>query len=857
MIAIKNNMISYSNTVHTTSSLFLLVVLFFVSFSLKAQPYILRGIIYDAEEKELTLPMAHIIPDCESNKGTASNDKGEYYIELQSKECDVKFLYVGYQTQTKKITFTGSKVITLDIYLQHESSLLNEVKITQQRYEVKKDESTSSVAYVPQRKIEEHNITSLDNAFGQVGGLIVVDNEPQMRGGSGFSSGMGSRVMIMMDEMPVMRVDAGRPAWNLIPMENIEQIEVLKGAASVLYGSSAITGAINVRTAYPKGKPQTKLILYNGFYSRPSLDYRCSWLKGSTPLTYGANVSHSRKIKRFDLVLSAEYAHDDGFTGQELSIDSTLKNPDAYKKIVKEERLRFNFGTRYRFKTEGLFAGLNGNLLYAQNTMTHFWLNADSGMYRAFPGGLTETDNLMFFLDPYVKYFSKKNSSHSFKSRVMYSDNKATNNQDSKSEMYYFEYQYSKTFKNAGDLQLHSGAVGQFARSIGNVFAGIRDTNTILKPKYSANAAVYTQLEKRFLRKKNLILLGGGRYEYYQIFEQFGYITKDSLTGNYVEAKPVFRAGLNYNIVKTFTFIRSSFGMGYRFPSIGERYLTTKVGNYGFYPNPDLKSETSWNVELGVQQMFKLYNFKGFIDVAGYYQRYDNYVEFFLGPWLTREQELIPLKRYGFKFFNTGPARIVGVDLSIGGEGKMGDHVTYTLLFNYAYTNPKVLDTGFVFTTTATKAYNYINTSSDTTGYIMKYRIEHILKTDLDFKFFNLITLGLSAQYFSLMKNVDKFFYELDRYSSIAPRNVKNSNAPFPFDGLEEYRLIHDKGTWVFGLRAGVEYTNIKLALIINNLFNTEYSLRPMCPEPTRMTTLQLVYKFTEGEPFFAKKNKI
>ncbi|OQA93341.1 MAG: Vitamin B12 transporter BtuB precursor [Bacteroidetes bacterium ADurb.Bin234] len=833
-----------------------LFIIFLVIISTQAytQPYILKGCIYDADDKKMTLPLTNIVPLCDKNKGTASDDEGKYYLELNSIECDVDFLFLGYQKQTKKISFKGSKIITLDIYLKADNTMLSEIKVTEKRYDLKKDESTSSVSYVSQRKLEESNITTLNNAFDQVGGLIVVDNEPQMRGGSGFSSGLGSRVMIMMDEMPVLRVDAGRPAWNLIPMENVEQIEVLKGAASVLYGSSAITGAINVRTAYPKGKPSTKAVLYNGFYSRPKADYRCSWPEGTIPLTYGASLTHARKIRKFDLVLSAEYAKDDGFVGQELSVDSTLKNPDAYQKIMKEERIRFNLGTRYRIK-DNMFAGINGNLLYSHHHMTHFWLSADSGMYRTYPGSLTEIKDLMFFVDPYFKYYTKNESSHSLKTRFMYSDNWATNNQDSKSEMYYLDYQFSKKFKKAGDLQLFAGVVGQFARSQGNVFAGVRkDSTQPLLPKYAANGALYTQLEKRFLKKKNLIVLGGARYEYFQIFETFGHFTKDSASGNYVEAKPVFRAGVNYNIVPTFTFFRASFGMGYRFPSIGERYLTTKVGNYGFYPNPDLKSETSWNVELGIQQMFKLLNFKGFIDVAGYYQRYNNYVEFFLGPWLTREQELNPLKRYGFKFFNTGPARIAGVDLSVGGEGKMGKQVKYTLLINYAYSNPKVLDTGFVFTETATKAYTYINTSSDTNGQIMKYRIEHILKADLDFKFFDMFSIGVSTQFYSLMKNVDKFFYELDRYSSIAPRNVRNSNAPFPFDGLENYRLTHDKGTWVFALRAGVEVSNVKFSVIVNNLFNKEYSLRPMCPESPRVTILQLVYKYTEGEPFFPKR---
>ena len=52
-------------------------------------------------------------------------------------------------------------------------------------------------------------------------GVAVVDNEPQIRGGSGFSSGMGSRVLILLDDIPFLRPDAGRPMWSFIPMEGI------------------------------------------------------------------------------------------------------------------------------------------------------------------------------------------------------------------------------------------------------------------------------------------------------------------------------------------------------------------------------------------------------------------------------------------------------------------------------------------------------------------------------------------------------------------------------------------------------------------------------------------------------------
>jgi hypothetical protein len=176
--------------------------------------------------------------------------------------------------------------------------------------------------------------------------------------------------------------------------------------------------------------------------------------------------------------------------------------------------------------------------------------------------------------------------------------------------------------------------------------------------------------------------------------------------------------------------------------------------------------------------------------------------------------------------------------------------------FAYTYSNPKILDTSFVFAETPTKRYNYNNTSSNDTGQIMKYRLEHVLKADLSFTIFDIFSIGASAQYFSLMRNVDMFFYSYDRFSPIASELIKNSKSPFPFDGLYDYREAHNKGTTIFGLYTSVEMWNVRLSLIVSNLLNKEYSLRPMCPESPRVTTLQLMYKFTEGEPFFPKRKK-
>jgi outer membrane receptor protein involved in Fe transport len=61
-----------------------------------------------------------------------------------------------------------------------------------------------------------------------VPGVVIVDEEPQIRAGSGFSYGAGSRVQVLVDNVPILSGDIGRPNWSFLPIENLEQVEVIK-----------------------------------------------------------------------------------------------------------------------------------------------------------------------------------------------------------------------------------------------------------------------------------------------------------------------------------------------------------------------------------------------------------------------------------------------------------------------------------------------------------------------------------------------------------------------------------------------------------------------------------------------------
>lgn len=740
--------------------------------------------------------------------GTVTDIDGNYQLELQKGTYTIFFSSIEYEKVSVEVSIGEETSKTLDIAMKLTAYDLKLTVITDSKYEQRFEESVSSIEVIKPSFIENKNATSMDKALEFVPGLTIVDNEPQIRGSSGFSSGLGSRVMIMVDGIPMMQGDAGRPVWNFLPIESVEQVEVVKGASSVIYGSSALNGAINVRTAYPKDKSHTKITLHTGIYSAPSRKYAKTW-SGFNPMIAGGSFIHSQQIDNFDLVLGGNIYKDEGYIGPvKDDTNNLMVNKGCY-----EQWTRFNFGTRIRSKKiKNLSYGLNGNFMSAKSAQAFYWDDADTNIYRPYPGALTNFKNKYFYLDPYFSYYSSNGASHTFKNRWSYTSGDADNDQSTKSNVIFNEYQFSKKFKTLNNLILTAGMMNMYITSTGKVFSGhLGEEGT----STSDNFAIYTQIEKKLFNRVTFLI--GGRWEYYKINE-------------HSESKPVFRVGANTQISGK-TYLRASFGQGYRFPSIGERYITTNVGNFGFYPNPDLKSESSWNTEIGIKKLYRINSFSGYFDACVFWEEYHNYVEFNASLWGT---DTLFSNNLGFKFLNTGKARVRGFDGSIAGEGNIFRNVNLGFLAGYTYSLPQSLDPNGVYyvntNRTPADSLTYIKSSSDTTNHILKYRIQHLAKLDINIGWKN-FTFGISGKFYSFMKNMDKFFYNFDR------PGMMNT-------GIVKYREEHNNPNIIWDARISFGLRNhLTFSLIMNNIFNTEYSLRPITIEPTRVTSLQIIYK--------------
>ncbi len=801
----------------------LIVSVLAIAPSVWAQNGVLKGHIIDDETKDPIIG-ANIVWVTDRTVGAATDIDGNFEMILPAGKQKIVFSYTGMASDTAVVNIKQDATVNVSLSMRDASKELGVVVVSAGKFEQKLEELTMSMEVLKPELIENKNTTSIETALEQTPGLTILDSEPQIRGGSGFNFGVGSRVGVLVDDLPVLVGDVGRAEWAFLPIENIEQVEIVKGASSVLYGSSALSGAINIRTAYPKSKPQTKVNIFSGLYSTPERP-EMKWWDNELPMYSGLNFFHSRKFDRIDVVVGGNFLYDHGFIGPPV-VDEFLQFDTITNEDVAERKGRINFNLRYRpKKIEGLSFGINGNFMRSKSNFSLVWEDADTAIYEAMGGTMTLTDQFMFYVDPFLTYYSKSGYRHSLKSRIFYVNNDNGNNQSNRSIVYFGDYQFQRKFENLEDLTLTAGLTGNYTHSYAELYAASGGPLNL-----SRNFAAYTQLDKKFWEL--LTASVGMRYEYFQINDQEFVV------------KPVFRSGFNFKAGKE-TYLRYSYGQGYRFPTIAEKFIRTSAGGMGVYPNPGLQPETSWNAEIGIKQGVKIWRFVGYLDIAGFWQEYSNAMEYVFAKWEKQGAY------YGFKFVNSGDIQVRGIDISLLGQGKFNEDFGMNLLAGYTFTKPVSLTPHEVYATDSSGAeISYVSSSIDTSNYILKYRFQHLAKADVEFTY-KKFAIGYSVRYYSYMQNIDKTFYKIDipaafpgvqsLYTGItAYRGDEFIPAPDPVTPDEIIIGPDKKGTTVMDMRVSCNISkSSKVAVVISNMLNREYSLRPLKIESPRTTAIQ------------------
>ena len=444
------------------------------------------------------------------------------------------------------------------------SYILEPVVVTGTRYQLPKNEISSSITVVDNKEIRQsHDVNVIRVLDNKVPGLFLNDNYV-MGFGVGASSagtinirGIGgspnTQVLVLIDGQPQFMGMFGHPIIDALSSSSVQRVEVIRGPASILYGSNAMGGTINIIS---KRIPNNKLVMnLSSFYGSYN--------------SLNAELNGGYQNKKFGFYVSLNNSKTDGHRRDS---NDGFRNSTGFAKI--------NYSINNEFRLS-----LDGNISKAK-----FY---DPGpVYAAAPNSYYD----------YLRSRGALSLFNSFKKvngalRFFYS----YGNHNFYDGWHSYDKMNGITFYQ--NVNLYKGII--FTGGIDYKNYGGKGTNPNipflkgLGTYYSNNeAAVYGLVRDSLFR--NLNLEAGLRYSKNSLFKAV--------------YTPQF--GITYSPVKTTTF-KGSIGEGFQNPTIVDLYLFPVA-------NANLKPEHIWNYELGIEQ--KLLDYRLDFELTAYYDEGDNII---------------------------------------------------------------------------------------------------------------------------------------------------------------------------------------------------------------------------------------
>ncbi|NLP12258.1 TonB-dependent receptor [bacterium] len=467
-------------------------------------------------------------------------------------------------------------------------------------------ESPNSVGVLTSRDLVQKNEIYLDKMLENASGVNFMGSQINIRGSSGYNYGAGTRVLMLIDGVPVLPGDSGDLKWDLVPATQVERVEIIKGAGSALYGSSALGGVVNIITKSATDRPLTHLRFSAGLYDKPSYP---EWRWTDRLLHFDdMDVDHSRRIGKSQILLAAGRHQSTGYSqnGSYQRMNGSLKwfrpvsNRANLTVAANWEGGRRGTGLMWRSQRHAL--EVSPEAVGDHTKYDKFSVNAFHQW--AVHGNLALKTRLSYFRNFWKNIFHDNitaSTAHKFGLELQ------------------------------GDYQLSAVHVLTFGteETWDQVQSGLVGNHD----QYGLSA--YVQDERRLFRTLSLTL--GGRYDHQHIDTGFNDEKFSPKAGLVWQAHPSIIA-------------RFSSGKGFRAASMSERFSDSIYSGLRLVPNPNLRSETAWSHEIGAN--VRLGTFIN-LDIAGFSSDYWNLIE----P--------VPDKAQNIQFINVTRARISGLETMV------------------------------------------------------------------------------------------------------------------------------------------------------------------------------------------------
>ena len=488
----------------------------------------------------------------------------------------------------------------------------------------------ASVDVLSDTEIARRAVNTVDEAVNRVPGVQFVNGQVNIRGSSGFEQGLGARVLLLVDGVPMNEADRAGIDWDMVPVDDAERIEIVKGAGSSLYGSAALGGVVNIITRdIPEGIHGRVRFFGGGFANPPDSLWK---FRNFTGMQGGGSLTGSFGTDQVRGALTVAGRHSDGYRQQDASDYLQVAGRGEWLPDPVTHVLFTGTWATHQYQVPLAWCGPSQCANMRGLSYQPFLVDtADSGNHtRSDHGYLTAT----------VTRTPDENTTWMGRAswlRTHFTD-----------------------FQKAGDdfaVADRFGAEGRIVTTpspdqtvtVGGELTDNQVTSDIFGNHTQEQFAAYGEAE-RVVGK--LRLTAGARADF--LADDGGGLS--AVISPRVAA--VLPSGLG--------IWRASVGRGFRAASMGEKFVTTPVPPFEVVPNPSLHPETAWNGEIGNAAVITPWLST---NAAIFYTRATDYIS----PELVGDS---------IQFQNVQRARLAGLDVSITAS-PFTPHLTTSLAYTY------------------------------------------------------------------------------------------------------------------------------------------------------------------------------
>ena len=538
----------------------LLRILFFSSLSLSGQVVMIEGKI---TENDMPIPFANLFLE-ETTLGTAADEDGYFILEkIPEGTYTLKVSALGYRPYRRKISLVEGESKTFHISLEAAS-------VTGTLKAVRRSESPVPVEVYSPTFLKQNPTSNIFEALQSVNGVRPQINCNVCNTGDIHINGLeGPYTLVLIDGMPIVSGLGTVYGLSGIPNSLIEQIEIVKGPASSLYGSEAVGGLINIITKSTLEAPD---FFVDAFAT--------GW--GEYNLDVGTKFNLSKKA---DMLLGINYFkydelidnNGDNFT--DLTLQDRISIFQKWNFKRKDNRLfslagRFFYEDRWGGELQWTPEYRGGNEIYGESIYTRRW--EVLGKYR-----LPTTEKLLF------SFSYNDHSQNSVYGDVLYLADQRIG------------FGQLTWDKNIGKHDLLFGSALRYNFYNDNTTATVIGNETVIP-------SLFVQDEIRFTKKHSWLL--GLRYDY------------DKRHGSIYTPRTAYRWKMTDNDI-----LRLNAGTGFRVVNIFTEEHAALTGARDVIVSEALNPERSFNVNLNYLR--KIYGSNGMfasIDASLFYTNFSN-----------------------------------------------------------------------------------------------------------------------------------------------------------------------------------------------------------------------------------------